>query len=82
MSSKSDENQETFRSEIKTLPTLESDIQIGANYQTSFEKYKEYKKTFTSLEYKIEEHCDYFSSLIEKELKHFENRIKAYVTEI
>ena len=82
LSSSSDKSQETFRSEIKALPTVESDIQIGVTFQISFEKYKEYKKTFISLEYKIEEHCDYFSSYMEKELKRFENRIKAYATDV
>ena len=82
LNSKSDEKQESFRSEIRSLPTGESDIQIESNYQQSFDMYKQYRKTFLNLEYRIEDHCDYHSSYMERELKYFENRIHAYTSDV
>ena len=72
----SDEKQGKLLTELKALPG-KSDILIGTNYLQALTKYKDYKKTVLSMEYKVEEHCDQFTSFVNRKLSAFENRIEA-----
>ena len=72
----SDEKQGKLLTELKALPG-KSGILIGTNYLQALTKYKDYKRTALSMTYKVEEHCDQFTSFVNRKLSAFENRIEA-----
>ena len=72
----SDEKQGKLLTELKALPG-KSGIQVGTSYLQALTKYKDYKRMVLHMEYKVEEHCDQFSSFVNRKLSAFENRIEA-----
>ena len=72
----SDKIQDDLKSELEAL-SGESGLQIGTTYPQVLEKYKHYKRKCLGMEYKVEEHCDQFTSFVNRKLTSFENRIEA-----